>query len=154
MRPPATSIALAIAALLVGALAGACAGDEAGAGAGDPAPKRDARGADQRAAADRNVALPAPFHCPADGSNCATARGRIIYVEAVDPDGDGDAHFVLASEESVTAQGITVVDVRVDLRPDPLPKAGDTLSAIGPVYVGSYGQRQIEATAIRVRRDR
>ena len=28
-------------------------------------------------------------------SNCAEASGSVIYVERVDPDGDGDAHFVL-----------------------------------------------------------
>ena len=41
--------------------------------------------------------------CPAEAGNCREADGRILYVERVDPDGDGDAHFVLASRESVTA---------------------------------------------------
>ena len=39
-------------------------------------------------------------HCPREATNCRAARGRVIYVEAVDPDGDGDAHFVLASRET------------------------------------------------------
>ena len=43
--------------------------------------------------------------CPAAAANCRSASGRIIYVEAVDPDGDGDAHFVLLSSESVTGPG-------------------------------------------------
>jgi hypothetical protein len=73
-------------------------------------------------------------------------------VERVDPDGDGDAHFVLASREAITGPGITVVDVRKDLRPHPLPGRGDRLSAAGRVQVGSYGQRQIEAVAVRVLR--
>jgi hypothetical protein len=76
------------------------------------------------------------------------ASGRILYVERVDPDGDGDAHFVLASRQAVTAPGISVVDVRRDLRPRPLPDPGDRLSAAGRVQVGSYGQRQIEAVAV------
>ena len=76
--------------------------------------------------------------------------GRIVYVEAVDPDRDGDAHFVLTSPESVTGPGITVVDVRRDLRPQPLPGVGDRLAAAGPVYRGSGGQRQVEAVAVRV----
>jgi hypothetical protein len=70
----------------------------------------------------------------------------------VDPDGDGDAHFVLLSGESITGPGLTVVDVRRDLRPHPLPGPGDRISAAGPVYRGSHGQRQIEATEIHVTR--
>lgn len=74
----------------------------------------------------------------------------MIYVEAKDPDGDGDAHFVLASRQSVTGPGISVIDVRRDLRPRPLPGPGQWISAAGPVYRGSYGQRQIEADVVRV----
>jgi hypothetical protein len=88
--------------------------------------------------------------CPADLDNCATASGRILYVEAVDPDGDGDAHFVLASRQGITGPGISVIDVRRDLRPKPLPGIGDRISAAGPVYRGSYGQRQIEAIELHV----
>jgi hypothetical protein len=77
----------------------------------------------------------------------------VIYVEAVDPDGDGDAHFVLASEDSITLPGITVIDVEKELRPKRLPTPGDTVSAEGPVYRGSYGQRQIQAERLRVSRD-
>jgi hypothetical protein len=93
---------------------------------------------------------PAGVRCPAGAANCATADGEIVYVEAVDPDGDGDAHFVLLSDEAVTAPGISVIDVDPGLRPHPLPEVGDRISAAGPVYPGSYGQRQIEATRLRV----
>ncbi len=89
-----------------------------------------------------------PARCPADLTGCVSASGRIIYVERVDPDGDGDAHFVLASSDSITGPGLTVVDVRADLRPDPLPGIGDRLSAAGLPQRGSYGQRQIEAVAV------
>ena len=74
----------------------------------------------------------------------------MIYVEAVDPDGDGDAHFVLASDESITLPGITVIDVEKELRPRHLPGVGDSVSAEGPVYRGSHGQRQIQAERLRV----
>jgi hypothetical protein len=84
--------------------------------------------------------------------SCRSATGRIVYVEAVDPDGDGDAHFVLLSDESITAPGISVIDVARELRPRPLPEPGDLLSAAGPVYRGSFGQRQIEAIEVRVGR--
>ena len=68
----------------------------------------------------------------------------MIYVEAVDPDGDGDAHFVTLSNQSITSVGITVFDVGKDLRPDPLPGRGDLVGGYGPVYQGSHGQKQIE----------
>jgi hypothetical protein len=90
--------------------------------------------------------------CPRDAGNCRAASGRILYVEAVDPDGDGDAHFVLTGNDGVTGPGISVVDVARRLRPKPLPKPGDRISAAGPVYRGSYGQRQIQATELHVAR--
>ncbi|MFI5027308.1 MAG: hypothetical protein ACHQCI_11245, partial [Solirubrobacterales bacterium] len=57
---------------------------------------------------------------------------------------------VLQSDESITLPGISVIDVARDLRPHPLPGPGDLLAAAGPVYPGSYGQRQIQATEVRV----
>lgn len=98
---------------------------------------------------------PAPLrraHCPPSAANCKTASGRIIYVERVDPDGDGDAHFVLTSRQSITLPGISVIDVEKNMRPHPLPVAGDRVSAAGPVYRGSYGQSQIQATELHVAR--
>ncbi len=86
--------------------------------------------------------------CDPAETNCTEARGEIGYAERLDPDGDGDAHFVLLSADGVTAPGITVVDVAAELRPAPLPRPGDLLAAAGPVYSGSFGQRQIQATAI------
>ena len=88
--------------------------------------------------------------CPGDATNCASATGRIVFVEAVDPDGDGDAHFVLLSSDNITAPGVSVIDVRRDLRPDPLPGVGDSISAAGPVFPGSYGQSQIQADELHV----
>jgi hypothetical protein len=93
-----------------------------------------------------------PAECDPAASNCEAATGRIVYVESVDPDGDGDAHFVLFDRDGVTAPGVSVIDVARDLRPRPLPGPGDLISAAGPVYTGSYGQRQIQATEVRVAR--
>jgi hypothetical protein len=90
--------------------------------------------------------------CPPDLTNCVVASGRVIYVEAVDPDGDGDAHFVTESEDGVTVPGLTIFDVRIDLRPDPLPEVGDLVGGAGPVYRGSYGQKQIEVIEFHVAR--
>jgi len=97
----------------------------------------------------RRPPLPAS-HCPPASANCKTASGQIIYVERVDPDGDGDAHFVLTSRQSITLPGISVIDVEKNMRPHPLPVEGDWVSAAGPVYRGSYGQKQIQATELHI----
>ena len=81
---------------------------------------------------------------------CLTTSGRIVYVERVDPDGDGDAHFVVIDPQGITLPGITAIDVRKGLRPDPLPGYGDLISAAGPVQTGSHGQSQIHALELRV----
>lgn len=98
----------------------------------------------------RDVAALDPPSCPPDAANCATAAGEIAYVERVDPDADGDAHFVLLSRDGITGPGVSVIDVAASLRPRPLPRRGDLLAAAGPVYPGSYGQHQIQATGIDV----
>lgn len=90
--------------------------------------------------------------CPPELTNCEVASGRVIYVEAVDPDGDGDAHFVTLSNQSITSTGITVFDVKPELRPVPLPGRGDLIGGYGPVYQGSYGQKQIEVIDFHVAR--
>jgi hypothetical protein len=131
----------AVASLLVSS--GCTSEDEA-------APARD-RSAGQPSSSPPLVATAT---CPADATNCRSATGVVLYVERVDPDGDGDAHFVLASRQSITAPGISVIDVKRSLRPSPLPGRGDRLSAAGPVYRGSYGQRQIEAIELNVARRR
>ena len=102
------------------------------------------------ATTERREAAPPvePAVCPPELADCSSASGTVIYVERVDPDGDGDAHFILDSTEGITAKGISVIDVRRDLRPDPLPSPGDRVSAAGPVHRGSYGQRQIEAVVV------
>jgi hypothetical protein len=89
--------------------------------------------------------------CAPAAGNCEAVTGRVIFVEREDPDGDGDAHYVLAGG-NVTARGLSVIDVRRELRPRRLPRLGDLVSAAGPVFTGSYGQRQIEATEVHHQR--
>jgi len=91
-----------------------------------------------------------PSHCPPDVEGCAVTEGRIAYIEAVDPDGDGDAHFVVVDGASITLPGLTAIDVEKSLRPHPLPGVGDLISAAGPVQTGSYGQEQIHALEFHV----
>jgi hypothetical protein len=78
--------------------------------------------------------------------------GRIIYVERVDPDGDGDLHVVVTDPRGVTLAGLTAIDVSKELRPRRDPRAGERAAAMGPVQTGSYGQSQIHALVFRTRR--
>ena len=89
-------------------------------------------------------------HCPPGHPACREAIGRIVYVERVDPDGDGDAHFVIRDPQGITLPGLTAIDARAGLRPRPLPGPGELISAAGPVQTGSYGQSQIHALELHV----
>ncbi|MGH2975134.1 MAG: hypothetical protein ACRDLL_09760 [Solirubrobacterales bacterium] len=88
--------------------------------------------------------------CPAGLHGCRNAAGRIVYVEGVDPDGDGDAHFVVLDAQGITLPGLTAIDVRAGLRPRPLPGVGGLLSAAGPLQTGSYGESEIHALEVHV----
>jgi hypothetical protein len=57
---------------------------------------------------------------------------------------------VIADRQGITLPGLTAIDVRKGLRPVPLPKAGELISAAGPVQIGSYGQSQIHAIKLNV----
>jgi hypothetical protein len=146
--------ALASVCILLAALGGCGGDDDADAGAAS-APTAERSGNAGAAPQGQPPAEPDQLpraECPEGLGGCRVASGRIAYVERVDPDGDGDAHFVLVSDQEVTLPGLSVIDVPRDLRPHPLPGIGDYLSAAGPVRTGSYGQRQIEAVAVRVAR--
>ncbi len=91
-----------------------------------------------------------PSHCPPGLPSCRTTEGRIVFVERVDPDGDGDAHFVIVDPQGITGPGVTAIDVRKGLRPHPLPGPGDLISAAGPVQTGSFDQSQIHALELHV----
>ena len=62
---------------------------------------------------------------PVPAATALRAPGRrSSYVERVDPDGDGDAHFVLLEPTSgVTAPGISVIDVASGPAPAPAARA-------------------------------
>jgi hypothetical protein len=111
------------------------------------------QGSDRHASKERRkpaAEAVAPSSCPPGLAGCRAARGRITYVERVDPDGDGDAHLVIADPQGITLPGLTAIDVRKGLRPSPLPEVGDLISAAGPVQTGSYGQSQIHAIELHV----
>jgi hypothetical protein len=56
---------------------------------------------------------------------------------------------VILDASSLSAPGVTVLDVSRKLRPDRDPVVGDVVTGAGPVYRGSYGQRQIQVTVFR-----
>jgi hypothetical protein len=97
--------------------------------------------------ASRPLARP---RCRDEIPNCASTSGRIVFVERVDPDGDGDLHVVLLGRDGITAPGFTAVDVRRGLRPRRDPRVGQLVTAAGQVQRGTYGQRQIHAVSFRV----
>jgi hypothetical protein len=121
--------------------------------------RRTAPAEPRRATPATPTATPAPparrdvrrARCPEGVAGCRAVRGSVVYVERVDPDGDGDLHVVLDAG-SITLPGMTAVDVAPELRPRRDPEIGDRVSAAGPVQPGSYGQEQIHALEFRVRR--
>jgi hypothetical protein len=125
-------------------------GDSGGASTAEPS-RAGGRSSPQGAAepAAPPAALPTA-HCPPGLSGCRTTKGRIVYLERVDPDGDGDAHFVVGDPQGITLRGMTAIDVRKGLRPHPLPGLGEWISAAGQVQTGSYGQSQIHAIELNV----
>jgi len=92
----------------------------------------------------------APSRCPAGLHGCRTTEGRIVYVEAHDPDGDGDAHFVIVDSQGITLPGLTAVKVPRRLRPRVLPGLGDLIGAAGQVQQGSHGEEEIHAIEFHV----
>jgi hypothetical protein len=129
------------------ALVSGCGG---GGATGPATPSRATERTDSREPQKRAGGTVTPSHCPPGLSACRTTSGRIVYVERVDPDGDGDAHFVIVDPRSITLPGLTAIDLRKGLRPHPLPEYGDLISAAGPVQTGSHGQSQIHALELHV----
>jgi len=93
-----------------------------------------------------------PSSCPAARHACRSVEGRIVYVESEDPDGDGDAHFVILDSQGITLPGLTAIDVSAGLRPRQLPGVGGLISAAGPLQSGSLGEQEIHALDLHVAR--
>jgi len=128
------------------------------AGCGGGAPPRAATPTPTPSVAATPTATPRPARplrapaCRDDIPECARVSGRIVYVERVDPDGDGDLHVVVTDRRGVTLTGLTSIDVSKELRPRRDPRVGERAAAMGPVQTGSYGQSQIHALVFRTRR--
>jgi hypothetical protein len=118
-------------------------------GRGTPQPQRERAAAAPTPTPTATPAVKPPPRVPrVQCAGCTSVRGRVLYVEHVDPDGDGDLHVVVL-DGSVTAPGITAVDVARELRPRRDPRPGRLFSAAGPVQRGSHGQSQIHALKLR-----
>ena len=82
---------------------------------------------------------------------CQVVSGRVIWVAKHDSDGDGDLHVVLASRDSVTGPGISVVKFARAIQPIKDPSPGDFLSAAGTRYGGaSAGEKVLEVARYRI----
>ncbi|MCK9247519.1 MAG: hypothetical protein M0P31_00855 [Solirubrobacteraceae bacterium] len=80
-------------------------------------------------------------------------RGTVIAIESVDPDGDGDLHVIVRERHpdgGVTLPGISVLDVRPALRPERDPRRGEWVTGSGPVFRGTYRQKQVQTDVFRV----
>lgn len=141
------------------------AGD-AGPAAGDAGRAGDARTAEdppteRTSTATRTPEAPPPpaswtARCPTPTKSplgCRAVRARVLTIQSLDPDGDGDLH-VVAVGGSVTGPGLTVFDVRTALRPRRDPRPGEWVTGAGPVFRGSYRQKQIQVDVFRVWRPR
>jgi hypothetical protein len=91
-------------------------------------------------------------HCPKDAANCRAVRGFVVYVQAVDPDGDGDAHIAVVDRRSLTYPGVAVIKLTRDMRPRRLPRQGDEVAAAGPIQKSSDGSPEIRAGELHVGR--
>jgi hypothetical protein len=92
----------------------------------------------------------AAVRCPAGTDGCVAVRGNVIYVEANDPDGDGDLHVILAGG-SVTAPGLSIIKVPAADRPRRVPRVGDAVSAAGVVTKGSRDESELKALVFHMR---
>jgi hypothetical protein len=72
---------------------------------------------------------------------CARVRGRVVWREASDPDGDGDRHIVVLSRLR-----LRVVKLRDG---QALPGVGAKVEAVGFTTVGASGEREIVAETLR-----
>lgn len=72
---------------------------------------------------------------------CARVRGRVVWREVSDPDGDGDRHVVVLSRMRLRVVKLLAGQV--------LPGVGARIEAVGFTTVGASGEREIVAEALR-----
>jgi hypothetical protein len=80
---------------------------------------------------------------PTDWSPCREVDGRVVYIQRVDPDGDGDLHVLLLSRQSVTGPWLTLLKVPDKLRTGMDPGIGRWVRATGHLYTAEHGETSI-----------
>ncbi len=69
---------------------------------------------------------------------CARVRGRVVWRELVDEDGDGDRHFIVVAERR-----LRIVKVPKTLDIGRLPRIGDEIRATGYLARGGSGHLEV-----------
>jgi hypothetical protein len=75
-----------------------------------------------------------------DLASCAHVRGRVVWVEHRDPDGDGDRHLVV-----VARRRVHIVKVSRALPIRHLPGIGHRIDAVGYDAIGAHGRTELDA---------
>jgi hypothetical protein len=75
---------------------------------------------------------------------CRPVDGRIVYIQRVDSDGDGDLHLLLISRQSVSAPGFTMLKINARLREGMDPGIGRWVSAVGMEFDAEHGERSVD----------
>jgi hypothetical protein len=94
-----------------------------------------------------------PLRCPdrrvPSYETCGAVGGRVVYVQGVDPDGDGDMHVALLSRQSLTYPAISVVKFERRVRPPHAPAIGSWMTAVGERYTGTHDDRNLRVERYR-----
>jgi hypothetical protein len=78
-----------------------------------------------------------------DRAVCARVRGRVVWIERRDPDGDGDRHLIVVAHRRVYIVKVTRKrDVPL------LPDIGHRIDAVGYNAMGAHGREELDALHI------
>jgi hypothetical protein len=73
-------------------------------------------------------------------STCAHAKGRVVWIQRSDPDGDGDRHLIV-----MVRLHPRLVKIARELPLSRLPRLGTQIEAAGYVLVGGSGRPEIDS---------
>jgi hypothetical protein len=79
-----------------------------------------------------------------DYRRCVHVKGRVLWIQKRDPDGDGDRHVIVVSRLHPR-----IVNLRRELGVGSLPRIGARVDAVGWLAVGASGHEEIEALSYR-----
>jgi hypothetical protein len=80
-------------------------------------------------------------HATDDGDPpCVHVKGRIVWIQRHDPDGDGDRHFIVMARLHPR-----IVKISREFHLPHLPRIGSSIDAVGYVARGGSGHDEVEA---------